>query len=290
MKPMLAAATDGTQINFPVWASPKLDGVRCLIIDGIACSRSLKPIPNQHVQRRLGLAALNGLDGELIVGSPTASDVYNRTVGGVMAVSGEPHVRFHVFDDFMAAGSFRERLAGVARRLHFCQAPLAAVPHHPLKHEDELLRYEEDALTAGYEGIMLRHPDGPYKHGRSTLKEGWLLKLKRFTDAEAEVLGVLPLRSNTNEAKRNALGQLERSSHQAGMVAKPLVGSLLVRDLKTGVEFEIGTGFNQLQREQLWATRESLIGKLVKYKSQPTGVKTRPRFPVFLGLRDPRDL
>jgi hypothetical protein len=32
------------------------------------------------------------------------------------------------------------------------------------------------------------------------------------------------------------------------------------------------------------------MGKVVKYKSQPTGVKDKPRFPVFLGFRDVVDM
>ena len=48
-------------------ASPKLDGIRCMIQDGIALSRSLKPIRNEHVQYILGREIFNGLDGELII-------------------------------------------------------------------------------------------------------------------------------------------------------------------------------------------------------------------------------
>jgi DNA ligase-1 len=39
-----------------------------------------------------------------------------------------------------------------------------------------------------------------------------------------------------------------------------------------------------------WAEREKVVGRLVKYKSQLIGVKERPRFPVFCGFRDMRDL
>ena len=144
----------------------------------------------------------------------------------------------------------------------------------------------------GYEGIMLRNPGGIYKHGRSTLKEGHLLKLKRFVDSEAIVIDVKPLMHNENEAVRNKLGHLERSSKKAGKVATNMVGSLVVRDVKTGVEFEIGTGFDEKQRYDLWSDRHLIVAQkwVVKYKSQPIGVKEKPRFPVFLGFRDKRDM
>lgn len=109
MKPMLASPA-GELIRLPALLSPKLDGIRCLIIDGVACGRSLKPLPNKHVQALLGRAEFNGLDGELIVGSPTAKDVFQQTSSGVMSIEGEPSVIFHVFDDFVETGGFQRRL------------------------------------------------------------------------------------------------------------------------------------------------------------------------------------
>jgi DNA ligase-1 len=292
MKPMLASPA-GELIRLPALLSPKLDGIRCLIIDGVACGRSLKPLPNKHVQRLFGLGSYNGLDGELIVGSPTAKDVFQQTSSGVMSIEGEPDVYFHVFDDFLSNYPFARRLFAVQHQVNKSgglKKRLVNVVHNEILDAAQLSQFEEDYLAMGYEGVMLRAPDGPYKHGRSTAKEGWLLKVKRFEDAEAQVLGVTELMHNGNEAKRNELGQLERSSHKANKMGKKMLGALQVRDVKTGVEFDIGTGFTSDQRQVLWAARANLVGKLVKYKSQPTGVKEKPRFPVFLGFRDPRDL
>lgn len=287
MRPMLAATTDGKNLPFPMLLSPKLDGIRCLIINGVACGRSLKPLPNKHVQKLFGLAKLNGLDGELIVGDQTARDAFNSTSSGVMSIEGEPDVFFHVFDNFLEPGGFKQRLRAAHKQKH---TRLVAVPHEQVAHEEDVFAWERHYLAAGYEGVMLRHLDGPYKHGRSTTKEAWLLKLKRFTDAEAKIIGFTELMHNANEAKRNELGHLERSSRKAGKIGKQTLGALMVKDLKTGVEFDIGTGFTTEQRRLLWVVGDNLIGKVVKYKSQPTGVKEKPRFPVFLGFRDPRDL
>ena len=67
-KPMLAATVSDEPLSYPLLASVKLDGVRALVVDGVVMGRSLKPIPNKHVQRLFGHTQLNGLDGELIVG------------------------------------------------------------------------------------------------------------------------------------------------------------------------------------------------------------------------------
>lgn len=292
MKPMLAAPTDGRNLKFPFLLSPKLDGIRCLIINGVAVSRSLKPIPNKHVQRLFGRTEFNGFDGELIVGEAMDPTAFNQTSSGVMAVDGEPEVTFWVFDDFTETGGFARRFHTAKRRTHALMRRhrVGLVTHHEVHDEAGLFNLEENYVSLGYEGVMLRHPDGLYKHGRSTAKEAWLLKLKRFEDSEARVIGFSELMHNANEAKRNELGHLERSSHKAGKVGKRTLGALTVKDLKTGVEFEIGTGFTASQRQELWNVGDNLLGRVVKYKSQPTGVKDKPRFPVFLGFRDPRDL
>ena len=294
MKPMLAAPSDGEQLMYPLMASAKLDGVRALIIDSVVMSRALKPIPNRHVQAVFGQSKLNGFDGELIVGPATAKDVYNKTTSGVMSRDGTPPVKFMVFDDFSAYGGYQKRFNNIYNRFNklpdhiFNQCFIHQHVH--IRDSDELFKYEHRYLLDGYEGIMLRDPSGPYKHGRSTLKEGYLLKIKRFVDSEAVILDISPLMHNTNEGVRNELGNLERSSKKDGKVALAQLGSMHVKDIISGIEFDIGTGFTGEQRVDFWSGRKDLIGKMIKYKSQPIGVKERPRFPVFLGFRHSIDM
>ena len=292
MKPMLAAAvTDLSIIRYPVLVSPKYDGIRAIVLKGVALSRSLKPIPSVWVQQLFGRPEYNGFDGELIVGKATDKDCFNTTSSGVMSKSGTPNVRYYVFDDILGLPGdlFRNRLACVESRIKsLANAKVVLIPHQLVKNQSELDQQEIWALQDGYEGIMIRDPHGPYKFGRSTLKEGYLLKLKRFEDSEAEIIGMTELMHNANEIETNELGQKERSSKKAGMKGKGTMGSLIVKDLKTGVQFEIGTGFTAEQRAWFWAGG---FGRpVVKYKYQPTGVKDKPRFPVYLGLRDRIDL
>jgi DNA ligase 1 len=286
---MLAAKADLETLTYPMLLSPKFDGVRCLIIDGVACGRSLKPIPNKFVQLLFGHSVFNGFDGELIVDSPVAKDVFQRTQSGVMSIEGEPAVKFYVFDDFLHPGGFSQRFGSVHKRT-LDKAVVEHVFHQWVYNVEQVLYHEGLCLGQGYEGVMLRGPSGLYKHGRSTAREGGLLKLKRFEDGEAMVVGYTQLMTNTNKAKRNALGHLERSSHKSGMVGAGTLGSLIVKDLKTKVEFDIGTGFTAEQRATLWQDHENLLGKVAKYKFQPVGVKDKPRFPVFLGFRSKVDL
>ena len=52
-KPLLAGTFDPDKAKFPYAATPKIDGIRFLMVDGQAVSRSFKPIRNEHIQRIL---------------------------------------------------------------------------------------------------------------------------------------------------------------------------------------------------------------------------------------------
>jgi len=122
-----------------------------------------------------------------------------------------------------------------------------------------------------------------------------LLKLKRFEDCEAVVMSTYELMHNDNEAFTNELGRTARSSAKDGKVGMDSLGGFTVRGLGDpydGVEFDVanGTGMTQLLRKQLWADRESLVGRIMKVKYFPTGGKDRPRHPLWLGWRDKRDM
>jgi DNA ligase-1 len=293
VRPMLAVKTDGKGLRYPLLISPKLDGIRCLIIDGVAMSRNFKPIPNQHTQRLFGRHEYDGLDGELIVGDPRAKDCYNKTDRGVMTRSGEPDVKFYAFDTFeLPTRIFIDRLAQARERILNItrQRQLLTVVPHTLVYDDkELCKFESSCVAAGYEGIMLRDPAGPYKFGRSTLRQGWLLKLKRFLDSEAVILGVYPQLKNHNPATEDALGRTVRAKRQDLMVPMKAVGGFHVEDVhgkfNLGFDLGSGSGFTKKTRAALWKRRAKLVGLTIKYTYQPTGVKDKPRFPEFVGFR-----
>ncbi|OQW33961.1 MAG: hypothetical protein A4E20_12085 [Nitrospira sp. SG-bin2] len=299
-KPLLAATVDDIaetlERHGSLLASPKLDGVRCLIRDGQAVSRNLKLIPNGYVQELLS-GIEYGLDGELIVGDPRHSQCFQLSQSGVMTRDGRPHFTFWVFDRWDLEASFNERLNSArlaVKNIDYAAKPrktafVKHVAHKLIATPAELLEYEGQQLAYGFEGVMLRRPDGAYKQGRSTLREGVLLKLKRFADSEAVVIGYTELETNQNAATTDKLGHTVRSSHKANKIGAGKLGSLMVRDVISGVEFEIGTGFDEAARVGLWASRDSLDGRVLTYKYQPTGVKDKPRFPVFKGWRHSAD-
>lgn len=289
MKPMLAVEAPA-QLKFPLFASAKLDGIRCVVKDGSALSRTLKPIPNDYVRGLLSTEFLNNLDGELIVGNATDEDVYRRTSSGVMSQAGAPVFTYWVFDYFSSPlTTFQSRYDQLARWACNFPAHVKLLPQCIIKDEADLLAFEHQMLNQGFEGLILRSLDSPYKFGRSTAKEGFMLKLKRFTDGEATVTGFEDLMHNANEATVSETGHTKRSSHQENLVPMGTLGALQVVDVKTGVAFKIGTGYTANHRKQIWDNRAELLGKVVKYKHFEIGVKDAPRFPVWLGFRDKID-
>jgi DNA ligase 1 len=167
------------------------------------------------------------------------------------------------------------------------QPRLKLVPLYPevIENEDALREVEERYLNEGHEGVMLRRADGPYKFGRSTIKEFILAKLKRFADAEATVIGFEELSRNGNVAEENAFGRTKRGHSKEGLTAAGTLGSLHVRS-EDGLQFNIGTGFSSSERDDIWRNREHFLGKTVRYRFFPQGVKTLPRFPSFAGWRE----
>ena len=111
-----------------------------------------------------------------------------------------------------------------------------------------------DAITnAGGEGLMLHQQDALYLTKRNID----LMKLKKYSDAEAVVIGHLP-------GKGKFSGKL---------------GALLVKTSE-GVEFKLGSGFSHKEREN-----PPLIGATVTYKYYGKTANNKPRFASFLRVR-----
>lgn len=289
-KPMLSGVLENlNDLKYPVLCTPKLDGIRSLKVNGEPVTRKFKPVPNRYIRHKLVLFALEGFDGEIILKGKTFSEISSS----VMSEDGEPDFTYVVFDyyrDYVV-----DRLVGYAERMKTL-ANCPKLPHieylfpAQINNELELLAYEAQCLSDGYEGVMIRSPNSPYKFGRSTVKEGYLLKFKRFYDSEAIVLAFEEKMHNENEATKDELGNTKRSSHQANQIPANTLGSFCVKEKKTGVEFKIGTGFDADFAKQVWSNQKDYIGKIIKYKAQKVGEKDKPRFPSFIGFRDEKDM
>jgi DNA ligase-1 len=102
------------------------------------------------------------------------------------------------------------------------------------------------------EGVMLKDPNSEYERKRSFS----LLKVKRFEDAEAEVIG-------------HARGEGRCFT---------MCGALMMRE-KDGTEFKIGSGLSDAMRR-----KPPKKGSIVTFKFQGRSNAGKPRFPIFLRI------
>ncbi len=246
---LLAEAWDGALDPSGWWLSEKLDGVRAYW-DGTRMLSRLGNVlhaPDWFVE---GLPK-HALDGELFL----ARKSFQKTVAIVRRQDKTDHwkqVRYVIFDAPAHGGPFEERLkvlSGLAAH------PYASAHPHALCTGAAHMREELARIEAlGGEGLMLRQPGSLYVAGRSAT----LLKVKSFRDDEAVVLG-----------------------HQKGTGRhKGRLGALVVR-LASGVEFSIGTGFSDKERES-----PPPIGATVLFRYQELSDGGVPRFPTFVAMRE----
>lgn len=281
-------------LKYPLMCSPKYDGVRAIVKNGVAYSRTFKPLPSRQVQELL--APYEHFDGELIVGDATDFNVYNRTQSHVMAIN-KPDVDlfFYVFDythpnSLSQPFGYRASLLKEIVQTNILQNDYIQVVEHKLiQNKAELLDYENMILEEGFEGVMMKSHIGPYKNGRGTYKQGLIYKLKRFQDDEGVITGFVQGKSNQNVQERDELGYAKRSTKKDGMVATDTLGKFIVG--YNGAEIEVAPGhFNHDERKYIWENQFQFLGQFLKFRHFTHGVKDKPRFPRAIGFRDKIDM
>jgi DNA ligase-1 len=233
------------------WMSEKLDGVRAYW-DGQQLLSRRNNILHAPEWFTAGLPR-HALDGELWIGRKQ----FDR-VSGIVRRQDRPEIWNEVknldFDAPEAEGPFEERLRFLADGVGGWPTRYASLHDHALCRGLDHLVSELDRVTQlGGEGLMLRGPGSRYERTRSTT----LLKVKKFLDAEAVVIG-----------------------HEAGAGRhKGRVGALVAR-FGNGKEFRVGTGLKDRERES-----PPLAGSVITVKYQELTRDGMPRFPVYVGVR-----
>jgi DNA ligase-1 len=251
---LLAESWDNATDVSGWWMSEKLDGVRAYWDGRQFLSRqgNLYHAPDWFIEN---LPAMP-LDGELWIGRKQ----FQRTVGIVRRQDKSDlwkEVKYLIFDAPAAGGGFEERLKFLADTFagRRSRGPeYAAIHAQQVCANLEALRAELARVEAlGGEGLMLRQPGSKYHAGRSST----LLKIKTFRDAEAVVIG-----------------------HQAGLGKhQGRLGALLVK-LSSGVEFAVGTGFSEREREN-----PPPVGATITFRYQELSDGGVPRFPSYVRMR-----
>jgi DNA ligase-1 len=298
-EPMLAASLMSPRIEhtndnilsalckrqYPVLATLKVDGIRGLRFNKSLLSRTLKTIPNDYIRER-SLVMPGGFDMEICNPELEYSTIESIVMSKHHARQGE--IQFHVLDWYGHEGSYAYRMAMVQTWMNNCHEDFIKF-QSPIRLDTpaQILDYFLFCEEHNGEGICFRTPDSPYKQGRSTLKQQWLVKLARYVRTEVTIIGFIEQQENTNEESYNSVGKMDRSSHKDGMVGKGTLGAFICQT-KSCLVFKVGTGVGLTDkiRQDVWNNRSKYLGRQITIKSKTYGTKIKPRSPIFVGFRE----
>jgi DNA ligase 1 len=294
IKPMKApseSVVNLADLRYPAFLSPKIDGMRTMGVGRRLLSSSLSEFPNDHLNATMDCLGLSGIDGELVVGEAFGQDVLRRTMSGITAQQGEPDFTLYAFDVWSSTAGFRDRQMALRSMVHDLpiriRARVRIVPQMLVELPGEAAQLEDTWLHMGFEGAMYRSIAGPYKFGRCTWREANVLKVKRFVDAEAVLVGIEEAMANSNGLAPSG----RRSTHRAGLLGKGELGMLRAMDLQTGAAIKVGPGrLTKAERVAIFRNPDAFMKKVFTYKHFAHGAHEAARHPVFKCWRHPIDL
>lgn len=278
---------------------PKLDGVRVLMAVGfpdygginVVCySRNGKIFENfKHIEEQIenyadhlrnAVGVDNGgfvLDGEVVSNS---FQELMRQARRKEDVQNDDSV-FHVFDvipmqDFLRGhwnAQLSKRLAILEKMKPYIDkmANVEMLLHIQVdldteEGQQELHKYSQDMVAAGYEGIMIKDLDAPYECTRS---KSWL-KWKPTITVDLQVIGV----EEGTGRNKGRLGALVCAGNDHG------------KDIVVNA----GSGFSDGDRVKLWEDRNFVFGRTVEIMAdaitQNQDGSYSLRFPRFVRFRD----
>ncbi|CAH1534862.1 ATP-dependent DNA ligase [Vibrio jasicida] len=242
---------DGIDVS-QYWYSEKLDGIRAYWTGQHLVTRNGNRIyaPEWFTK----VLPDYPLDGELWAGRGNFHLVQQTVLDKTPVEGAWRRIDFMVFDMPYSAGDYQKRYYNIQDLVFTIDAPhIKYVEHRAIQDEKHLFTQLDRISQSDGEGVMLRKVSSRYQAGRGSD----LLKLKRYEDAEALVLGYKP-----------GTGRL------LGMM-----GALLVR-LADGTEFYIGSGFTDDVRKA-----PPRIGSTITFRYNGFTHNGKPRFARFLRER-----
>ena len=295
-KPQLAPneKVDLSTLSYPLLASTKLDGIRCILKEGEILSRSLKQIQCQQLRERLEplrqFSELNQVifDGEIYSPKLTFQQITHFTMTRDLGDEELPeHLRFYCFDmldgfdrPFELRNDVMEGTIGLYNHIAY------PVEQREVNSAKEVETYFEEVLSQGYEGLILRDPKSLYKFGRGTVKEGIIFKVKPFVTFDAKITGV-EQSTEVNEDAEKKTNELGRSVTSKKKDDRHLIekASAFWVDYE-GKPLKVVLAMTDPEKMGVWLNRASLIGKTIEYKGMLVGSKDVPRHPVMIRYRE----
>lgn len=260
-------------LKYPLFVSPKLDGQRMLCINGQFYSRTGRPIPN--IQLESYFKSLEGLQDVVLDGELYAHGIIFQELSKTLTNEDKPitiKLKYHVYDaiprkDWLAQKTkldYTDRLKLLRSTVNsICDyKKVIDVAADLVYDSSEVVEIYKKYLKDGYEGCMLKAPDGKYQWKRVTLKSGEMIKLKPFKSEDLEIINVI-------EGEGKFQGTL---------------GSIVVA-INTNIACSVGSGFDDSLRKEIWRNKSKFIGKMAEISYFEKTEDGSLRFPIFKRMR-----
>jgi len=325
-KPMLICNEQPNldELNYGLLASTKLDGCRMLSYQGKLVTRSLKLIQNKQINEKFNPLALYTakqnviMDGEIYAeGIPfymisscfmTQDYTTKKSIKRwqelcetyEMDITREEvldKLKFYMFDcveDEDYGMTFEDRTRNVIAASRLFNDLIVPVQQVRVESADEVRVMFKDVLSDGYEGLILKDLNGRYKCGRTTLKGGLGYKCKPYVTLDAQIISVNQATKVDPEAEKtiNELGRSVTSKKKEDRIPIQRAKTFTViftKDDGTKHNVDVAIGGTEAERDEIWANKESYIGRWIEYKGLLVGSKDVPRHCNMERYRIDRD-
>jgi DNA ligase-1 len=257
----------------------KIDGIRCIcevsdegaIVffsrDGKVLQEFLTDNIKRTIEKHIGQLKGCKLDGELYSSDfQKLMKIVQRKEVDLDSIYIRNGIQFTVFDVLRAHGKdttalpLRDRLVHLNELISFDERYIRKLQYFTVDNNYSLVvKLAKYFINKGHEGIMVKNPDAPYVYKRSP---AWM-KFKRIETIDLKIIGYEPGEAGTKY--ENCLGAL-----------------ILDYD---GKELRCGSGFTDKDREELWKTKDDIVGKIAEIQYMEKTKTKSLRHPVFLGIR-----
>lgn len=274
----------------------KLDGIRCIIKQGELFTSSLKSFNNVNViELLLPIVEYTKehnilLDGELLSHSTLFNDFSGIVRSDEMELPKDTF--FYGFDKVSNENyeePFETRICGIGSITQKFDSIMKQVSQVVVNSPEDVLPLYEEALAWGCDGVMLRNPQGRYKLGRATMKEGLIFKVKPYITFDSKIIGVVRgTEVDPNAPKEiNEMGYSTTSKKKGDRILIEKATAFLV--LHEGNELKVSIAATDQEKEEIWHNKDQYINKHIEYKGLIVGSKELPRHPVMLRFRKDLD-
>ena len=278
------------QMQFPALVQTKMDGMRfnAIVREGKVEFRSrngkeinlLKRLEPEFLEMAGTMDCV--FDGELLVSHgnelldrQTGNGILNKAVKGTISEEEADKVRATVWDcipylyfvDHLCPVEYETRFERVTKAIDTInQTKIKAVQSWVVNDINEANILFQELLSKGEEGIILKSKEGVWENKRAKHQ----IKFKGELECDLKIVDVL-----------SGTGKYE------GML-----GSVVCESDDGVIQVNVGSGFNENQRETL--KKEDLIGKIVavKYNTRITNKQGEESLflPIFIELREDKDV